>query len=177
MALADVSTSHRKVRGSRPSLNESPLLPAKVQSSWLRPTSNEPYSAEHAQALFKNYEDTEEHNTIGADGFVRLCNDAEIAMEGALPLILAWQFGTKEMMKITEEEWRKGTGCLKISNLPALNAVVRDLEDLLILNAPLPPKKPKKDVYDKTAYWKYSQDRKSSFRQLYMFSFALVKPA
>ncbi|KNZ75494.1 DCN1-like protein 5 [Termitomyces sp. J132] len=98
-------------------------------------------------------------------------------MEGALPLILAWQFGTKEMMKITEEEWRKGTGSLKISNLPTLSMAVRDLEDLLILDKPMPQKKSKKDVYDKAAYWKYSQDRKASFNQLYMFCFTLVKPA
>ncbi|KAG6896127.1 hypothetical protein C0992_010168 [Termitomyces sp. T32_za158] len=136
-------------------VNESP--PAKVQSSLPRPTLNEPYNAEHARALFKKYEDTDEPNTIGPEGFVRLCDDAKVAMEGALPLILAWQFGTTEMMKITEEEWRKGTGSLKISNLSALHAMVRDLEELLILGAPLPPKKAKKDVYDKTAYWKQSK--------------------
>ncbi|KAG6874053.1 hypothetical protein C0995_006910 [Termitomyces sp. Mi166 len=140
--------------------------PAKVQPPGPRPIPNEPYSAERAHVLFKNYEDSDEPNTIGADGFARLCDDAEMAMEGALPLILAWQFGTKEMMKITEEEWRKGTGSLKISNLPALTVAVRDLEELLILDKPAPSKKSKKDVYDKTAYWKYSQDRKDCLSSL-----------
>ncbi|KAG5354242.1 hypothetical protein C0989_003755 [Termitomyces sp. Mn162] len=175
----DVIVQKNVVPGTKASTtsNGSPPLSTKVQSSPPRPTPNEPYSAERAQALFKKYEDSDEFNTIGADGFARLCNDAQITMEGALPLILAWQFGTKEMMKITEEEWRKGTGSLKISNLPTLSMAVRDLEDLLILDKPMPQKKSKKDVYDKAAYWKYSQDRKASFNQLYMFCFTLVKPA
>lgn len=34
-------------------------------------------------------------------------------MDGALPLLLAWQMEAKEMAKITKEEWAKGTANLK----------------------------------------------------------------
>ncbi|KAG6919924.1 hypothetical protein DXG01_013273 [Tephrocybe rancida] len=157
-------------------INEPPPIPARVKPPPARLPVNEPYSAARAQALFKDYEDSDEPNTIGSEGFARLCNDAEIAMDGPLPLILAWQLGTKEMMKITADEWSKGTESLKISNLPALTLAVSDLEDVLVLNKAIPTQRAKKDVYDKTTYWKYCQDKKASFNQLYMFCFALVKP-
>ncbi|KAG6821058.1 hypothetical protein H0H93_007217 [Arthromyces matolae] len=156
-------------------INEPPIS-AKPQPQ-SRAAPNEVYSPERAETLFKNYEDPEEPNVIGADGFSRLCTDADISMDGALPLILAWQFGTKEMMKITADEWQKGTGSLKISNLPALNTAVKDLEDLLIHHKHPSTKKGKKDTYDKAAYKRYSESVKASFNQLYMFCFTLVKPA
>jgi hypothetical protein len=34
-------------------------------------------------------------------------------MDGALPLLLAWQMEAKEMAKITKEEWVKGTSNVK----------------------------------------------------------------
>lgn len=44
---------------------------------------------------------------MGPEGLEQLCNDAGIAMDGALPLILSWQVGCKEMLTITIEEWQK----------------------------------------------------------------------
>jgi len=50
---------------------------------------------------------------MGADGFEKLCTDARIALDGPLALLLAWQFQTGEMMKITNEEWTRGTSTFK----------------------------------------------------------------
>ncbi|KAG6845725.1 hypothetical protein H0H87_004991 [Tephrocybe sp. NHM501043] len=95
-------------------INEPPPIPAPKPPPPSRSSStNEPYSAARAHALFQEYEDNDDPNTIGSEGFVRLCTDANIAMDGSQPLLLAWQLGTKEMMKITAEEWRKGTESLK----------------------------------------------------------------
>ncbi|KAG6831168.1 hypothetical protein H0H92_012308 [Tricholoma furcatifolium] len=171
----DSPIAHKKGITETPTtIGEIPLTLIKGQA--VPPTHNEGYSAARAQALFKTYEDNDESDVIGADGFARLCNDANMSMEGALPLILAWQLGTKEMMKITAQEWGNGTGSLKISNLSALALAVRDLEELLIFNKPAPTKSSKKEAYDKMSYWKYSKDTKAAFQQLYLFCFNLVKP-
>ncbi|KAF8061594.1 Cullin binding-domain-containing protein [Lyophyllum atratum] len=84
--------------------------------------------------------------------------DAKIPLEGAAPLILSWQLGAKEMGTVTRDEWRKGTESLQISNLYALSLAS------------------KKEAYDKTVYWKYSADKKQSFRKLYTFCFGFAKP-
>ncbi|KAG6865032.1 hypothetical protein C0991_005578 [Blastosporella zonata] len=160
-----------------PSTISEPPASAKKQPPPSRISStNEPYTPARGQALFKEYEEGDEPNTIGSEGFVRLCSDANFAMDGSLPLILAWQLGTKEMMKITAEEWRKGTQSLQISSLPALALAVNDLADALILNKTVTTQKTKTDIYDKTVYLKYCQDKKASFNKLYMFCFTLVKP-
>jgi len=35
-------------------------------------------------------------------------------MEGALPLVLAWIMGAKEMGKLTKAEWVEGTGAFRL---------------------------------------------------------------
>jgi hypothetical protein len=74
---------------------------------------NEPYSSHRAQELFKTYADSDDPNVIGPEGFEQLCNDADMPLEGARPIIFAWQFGAKEMAKISKEEWAHGTSTLK----------------------------------------------------------------
>ncbi|PCH38428.1 hypothetical protein WOLCODRAFT_55355, partial [Wolfiporia cocos MD-104 SS10] len=67
------------------------------------------YSAAHAGSLFDAYADSDEPTVIGPEGFERLCSDMDISMEGALPLILAWQMSSSEMAKISKVEWEKNT--------------------------------------------------------------------
>lgn len=50
---------------------------------------------------------------IGAEGFEQLCTDADISMEGALPMLLAWQMDATEMAKITKEQWSQGMDVLQ----------------------------------------------------------------
>lgn len=77
------------------------------------PAESEPYSSARATELFSKYAEADDSSVIGPEGFERLCKDAEIPLEGALPLVLAWQLGASEMAKITKEEWDKGTAELQ----------------------------------------------------------------
>ena len=51
------------------------------------------------------YADEDEPSVIGPGGFERLCADAKLPLEGALPLILLWQFDASEFAKISRAEW------------------------------------------------------------------------
>ena len=76
-------------------------------------TKTEPYTPARAAALFATYADSDDPDVIGPDGFQQLCEDAQISMDGALPMILSWQLTSKEMMKISKAEWTAGTSALK----------------------------------------------------------------
>jgi DCN1-like protein 4/5 len=154
-----------------------------------------PYTPALALSLFNTYADpdtaTTNEPTIGPEGFEKLCNDAQIPLDGALPLVLAWMLDAKEMAKIGKGEWIKATGTLQISSLHSLAIAIRDLESLLVLNKP-PLKRPsnpsltkknagknkekEKDPYNRDQYWSYVSDPKDSFLKLYGFCFALAKP-
>ena len=73
----------------------------------------ETYSPQCALELFNGYTKKDDKTVIETEGFEQLCSDANIAMDGALPLILAWQMDSKEMGKITKDEWVKGTSSLR----------------------------------------------------------------
>ena len=77
------------------------------------PSKPQPYSAANATSLFTEYADEDDEDVIGPEGLERLCSDANISLEGALPLILAWQLGSTEMAKVKKQEWEKGTGELR----------------------------------------------------------------
>ncbi len=49
---------------------------------------------------------------MGPEGFERLCADAGMPMEGARPLIFAWQMQAAEMAKISKQEWVQGMATL-----------------------------------------------------------------
>ncbi|KAF8810102.1 hypothetical protein BYT27DRAFT_6501356 [Phlegmacium glaucopus] len=136
----------------------------------------ETYTPQRALDLFNIYTEKDNKNLIATEGFEQLCIDANIPFDGALPLILAWQMGAKEMGKITKDEWVKGTSSLRISSLSPLSLAVTELEDLLIRgSAPVKPTS-KKEEYDRSVYNTYARDVKAGFRKLYMFSYALAKP-
>ncbi|KAI0694154.1 DUF298-domain-containing protein [Cerioporus squamosus] len=148
----------------------------------------EPYSEQRARELFKTYEDPDSPGEIGPEGFEKLCTDLDISLEGALPLVLAWQLHATEMAKFKESEWMQGTGELRASNPHTLALVLHDLEDLLFLDKPpIQPSTnaPKKkglavsdasEPYNRTKYYKYAADKNKAFKELYNFCFALAKP-
>lgn len=76
-------------------------------------SKNEKYTPQRALELFNTYSEKDDKNVIATEGFERLCTDANIPFDGALPLILAWQMKAKEMGKITKDEWVKGTSSLR----------------------------------------------------------------
>lgn len=73
----------------------------------------EPYTPAQSESLFTAYADQDEPNVIGAEGFEKLFTDAKLPLDGALPMILSWQLDAQEMLKITKDEWLKGTASLK----------------------------------------------------------------
>ncbi|KAF8626310.1 hypothetical protein AX15_004979 [Amanita polypyramis BW_CC] len=133
-------------------------------------------------ALFATYADNDNSELMGPEGFEQICDDAQIPMDGAMPLILSWQVGAEEMAKLTREAWAKSTDALKVSSLMQLNIVVRDLNELLVLGRPAlaqpagKSSKVSKVPYDRAKYWEYAKDPSAAFQNLYMYSFSLAKP-
>ncbi|THH21066.1 hypothetical protein EW146_g397 [Bondarzewia mesenterica] len=168
----DIGSSKKSTSGSAPS-----------------PAKTERYTTAHAKSLFDSYADPDDPSVIGPEGFERLCNDAQISLEGAMPMILAWQLDSKEMAKISEAEWVKGMDTLQISSLPVLTFALGELHDLLILGKPphvsstfsaASAKKkspPAKEPYNRARYWSYTCELKKSFSDLYNFCFLLARPA
>jgi len=74
---------------------------------------HETYTPQRALNLFSTYTAKDDKAVIATEGFERLCTDANIPFDGALPLILAWQVGAKEMGKITKDEWVGGMSSLR----------------------------------------------------------------
>jgi len=159
-----------------------PSIPNPVPVATTRPQPPskkkiEPYSSQRAQELFKTYADNDDPNAIGPEGFEQLCNDANMPMDGARPIIFAWQFGAKEMAKISKEEWIGGTSTLRISSIPLLTLSISELENLLIYGKPAVKVGVKKDQeYDRSSYLSCVADTKAGFQKLYQFSFSLAKP-
>ncbi|KAI6036924.1 hypothetical protein PISMIDRAFT_112279, partial [Pisolithus microcarpus 441] len=115
---------------------------------------------------------------IGPEGVEKLCTEAGIPLDGAQPLVLAWQFGCSEVGKITLDEWLQGTDALRISSLPILATALRELDDLVIQNKE-PIKRPFSSaapLYNRSRYWDYAQDADRAFGELYQFCFTLSKP-
>lgn len=71
------------------------------------------YSGQRAEALFSQFADEDNPGVVGAEGFERLCNQAQVPLDGALPLLLSWQLDSEEMGKISKEEWMKATTVLR----------------------------------------------------------------
>ncbi|KAL0577369.1 hypothetical protein V5O48_004621 [Marasmius crinis-equi] len=147
---------------------------AKAPAASTAVSKAELYTPDKALTLFNQYADETDPEVIGPEGLERLCNDADISMEGVLPLLLAWQLSAKEMGKFSKDEWVKGTANLKISSPKILRLALSDLEDLLILDKP-PLKPSKSEPYSRTSYWEYSRDKKKAFHEFYSFCFTLAK--
>ena len=71
------------------------------------------YTEQQAEALFSQFADDDIPDVIGAEGFERLCNEAQVPLDSAMPLLLAWQFDSDEMGKISKDEWMRGTTALQ----------------------------------------------------------------
>jgi DCN1-like protein 4/5 len=105
LCASNINTSSTSIGSST-----KPVKVAKPSKSLPEP---EPYTAVAADALFTKYADEDDPSVIGPEGLERMCSDAEISLEGALPLLLAWQFGASEMAKLSKSEWSKGTSQLQ----------------------------------------------------------------
>ncbi|KZT11591.1 DUF298-domain-containing protein [Laetiporus sulphureus 93-53] len=174
---------NKKTRSTQESASPSTDVTSKI----IPLSSPQYYTVASAGALFRTYADPDDPSVVGPEGFTRLCSDTGISLDGALPLVLAWQMGAAEMAKINLSEWEKGTAELRISDLKVLSIALHDLEDLLLLGKP--PMKPslatqnrKKatssslEPYNRARYYRYAEDPQKAFNELYSFCFALAKP-
>jgi DCN1-like protein 4/5 len=57
------------------------------------------------QSLFKAYADQDDADTISAENFERLCTNANVPMEGPMPLILLWLMDSQELGIIKRDKW------------------------------------------------------------------------
>ncbi|KAI9568986.1 Cullin binding-domain-containing protein [Boletus coccyginus] len=143
---------------------------------------------QRAQALFKSFADDDDPDVIGPGGVERLCTEAGIPLEGAQPLILAWQFKAQEMAKLSRSEWLLGTEALRISSLAVLAVALKEFDDLVINDKePITPVSSLSSVkrrdaadfqepYNRTRYWQCASNRNTAFAELYQFCFTLSKP-
>ncbi|KAH9977348.1 DUF298-domain-containing protein [Lactifluus volemus] len=142
----------------------------------------EAYTEQQAKALFSQFADDDSPNVIGAEGFERLCNEIQVPLDGAMPLLLAWQFESGEMGKISKEEWMCGTSALQVSSLSSFTIVLNDLNNLIVLGKPTARpsnshvKSQRGAVYNKSRYEGYAVDARKAFSSFYSFCFALAKP-
>jgi len=90
-----------------------PEAPAKRTASSIKSANLEVYTAQRALDLFNSYVDEDVPDVIGPEGFEKLCTDASMPMEGARPLIFAWQLQVEEMGKISKQEWVQGMATLR----------------------------------------------------------------
>ena len=67
----------------------------------------EPYNPADVQSLFKAYADEDDANTISAENFERLCTDANVPMEGPMPLILLWHMDAQDLGTIKRDQWTR----------------------------------------------------------------------
>ncbi|KAI9456674.1 Cullin binding-domain-containing protein [Lactarius psammicola] len=143
---------------------------------------SEVYSEQRAEALFLQFTDEDSLDVIGAEGFERLCNEAQVPLDGALPLLLSWQLDSHEMGKISKEEWMKATAVLRVSSLASLATVLNDLNELVVMGirAARPTnshvKSQKGTTYNPMRYESYVADSQRAFSSFYNFCFALAKP-
>ncbi|KAH9999101.1 Cullin binding-domain-containing protein [Russula vinacea] len=139
------------------------------------------YSEQRAETLFSQFADEDSPDVIGAEGFERLCKEAQVPLDGALPLLLAWQFGSHEIAKISKQEWMEGTAALRVSSLASFAVVLSDLNDLVVLGRPAAAmshvKSQRGAAYDTTRYDSYAADTRKAFSTFYGFCFALAKPS
>lgn len=138
------------------------------------------YSEQRAEALFSQFANEDTPDVIGAEGFERLCKEAQVPLDGALPLLLSWQFGSHEIAKISKKEWMEGTAALRVSSLASFAVVLNDLNDLIVSGrhvvATSRVKSQRGATYDTARYDSYAADTHKAFTSFYSFCFALAKP-
>ena len=155
------------------------------------------YSEQRAEALFSQFADEDNPDLIGAEGFERLCKEAQVPLDGALPLLLSWQLDSHEIAQISKQEWMEATAALRcavssfkmtishrlgfrVSSLASFAVVLNDLNDLIVSGRPVVTtsrvKSQRGATYDTTRYDSYATDIHKAFTSFYSFCFALAKP-
>jgi len=157
-----------------------PSSSARKQDSEPAAPETGPYSAAVAQSLFEAYADEDDADTISAENFERLCTDANVPMEGPMPLILLWHLDAKDLGTIKRDQWTKAMQDSQISSLVTLRIFLGDMEGLLLTTKPPIPAASTKSTkrpppYDRTQYHSYARDRTATFGKMYSTLFTIAK--
>ncbi|KAJ1310246.1 hypothetical protein OPQ81_006988 [Rhizoctonia solani] len=142
------------------------------------------FTLERVQAMFDKYTDEDDSNIIGAEGMERLCTDASIPMDGALPLIIAWSVNAKSLGTITRSEFTDSFCKLKIDTPEKMALMASDVNALFFgcniaeqaSRMSLANKGHNTDLYDRTQLRSYQRNAESAYSKFYSFCFVLVKP-
>ncbi|CAE6525058.1 unnamed protein product [Rhizoctonia solani] len=158
---------------------------AATASSGLDPAT---FTLERVQAMFDKYIDEDDSNVIGAEGMEKLCTDASVPMDGALPLLIAWSVNAKTLGTITRSEFTDTFGKLKIDTPEKMALMASDLNSLFFGCNIAEQDSPSasrmslanngRDVesYDRTQLRSYQRNAESAYSKFYSFCFVLVKP-
>ncbi|KAG8746677.1 hypothetical protein FRC10_003981 [Ceratobasidium sp. 414] len=147
-----------------------------VAADGLDPSS---FTPERVQAMFENYTDVDDNN-----GMEKLCADASMSMEGALPLLVAWSVNAKTLGNITRAEFTDGFGKLRLDTPQKVALMASDLNSLFFdlgiaeqaSRMSLGNSANGTDPYDRTQLRSYQHNADSTYSKFYFFCFTLVKP-
>lgn len=114
----------------------------------------------------------------------RLCTDASIPMDGALPLLVAWAVNAKTLGTITRAEFTDAFGKLKIDTPEKVEMMASDLNSLFFgcsiseqaSRMTIANGAQDTDPYDRTQLRSYQRNLESAYSKFYSFCFILVKP-
>ncbi|KAG8687584.1 hypothetical protein FRC11_006962 [Ceratobasidium sp. 423] len=154
---------------------------AATVSSGLDPAT---FTLERVQAMFDKYMDEDDSNIIGAEGMERLCTDASVPMDGALPLLIAWSVNGKTLGTITRSEFTDTFAKLRIDTPEKMALMASDLNSLFFgcniaeqaSRMSLANSGRDAESYDRTQLRSYQRNAESAYSKFYSFCFVLVKP-
>ncbi|KAG9095115.1 hypothetical protein FS749_011046 [Ceratobasidium sp. UAMH 11750] len=190
-ATAERTTKSRRGGAKEPAAAKSTKTTAKrgakqektkpAAADGLDPSS---FTLEGVQAMFENYMDEDDNNVIGGEGMEKLCADASMSMEGALPLLVAWSLSAKTLGSFTRAEFTGGFGKLRIDTPQKVALMASDLNSLFFgcgiaeqaSRMSLSSSASGADPYDRTQLRSYQHNADSTYSKFYFFCFALVKP-
>jgi len=179
------SKSHLNSTPSKESKAELTTAVQKPNAQKGKGPSHSPYSQARARELFNRYRDEEmaDEEVIGSEGLEKLCQETQMDMEGAKPLVLAWILGAKALGRFSKQEWDSGTGTWQLDTTEKISLAVDDLH-LVIFSGTgsdssagsKQTKKKETDAYNKTVLQQYQNDPSVAYRKFYTYLFELVKP-
>ncbi|KAG8873606.1 hypothetical protein FRB97_006621 [Tulasnella sp. 331] len=178
-------------KASAPAKPPKTAPPPKAAAAQPVPVKEPEYTLTRLNETFAHYADPNNQKMMSTEGLQRLFEDAEISMEGVVPLLLAWTCKSEEFGVITLDEW-SNLRDLRVDTPRKLQIAMDDLSRSLYsssthIPAPLAAVKKKKgkkpepepepeplteqgiDVERKAAA------ARQKFKEFYMFCFTLMK--
>ncbi|KAF8321533.1 DUF298-domain-containing protein [Clavulina sp. PMI_390] len=107
---------------------------------------------------------------------MRLCEAADMPMEGVRPVLLAWVCKARKMGNVYKSEWMNGMGLYRIDTIPKLALAMSELDACLFSDVTPTSSPSKKDPYNRQAVVTLASQAKSKpLKDLYFFVFTLSR--